>query len=313
MQPYTIQTFDLRYSFGSRPVLRGLDLQVPQGSIYGFLGPNGAGKTTTIRALLGLLQEPAGKVQLFGQDLRQHRMSVLQRVGSLIESPSLYRHLSGRDNLEVLRRQLGLPQKRIDEVLEIVRLTADAHRRVNEYSLGMGQRLGIALALLSDPQLLVLDEPTNGLDPMGIKEIRELLKMLHTEFGKTIFLSSHLLSEIERSVTHVGIVRDGELLFQGTVPELQQFADQRVLLALEVEQPWLAQEILARHQFTVQETEDGWLSVALQQKAEAAVVNQLLVEQGLAVFRLQPQRQTLEDLFLHLTADQPTPHVSLPS
>ena len=203
-----IQTRALSRLFPGGHGVHDLALSVPAGSIYGFLGPNGAGKTTTIRLLLGLLQPQAGEVALFGHDLRTQRAKALAQVGALVESPALYGHLTGRDNLEVTRRLLALPRPRIDTVLERVGLLNDGHRRVREYSLGMRQRLAIAQAMLSSPRLLVLDEPGNGLDPAGILDMRHLLRGLAAE-GITVFVSSHQLGEVEQVATHVGVLRAG--------------------------------------------------------------------------------------------------------
>ena len=203
------------------PVLRDLNLAVPQASIYGFLGANGAGKSTTIRTILGLLKPQAGQVQLFGKDITKDRINILRNVGSLIESPSIYKHLSGYDNLKVLCQYLSIPAKRIEEVLAMVNLQEHSRKISKQYSTGMKQRLGLAMALLPDPELLILDEPTNGLDPKGIIEIRNIIQHLN-EAGKTIFLSSHLLSEIEKLATQVGIIRDGTMIFQGTIQALEQ-------------------------------------------------------------------------------------------
>jgi len=191
---------------------------VPESGIYGFLGLNGAGKTTMIRLLLGLIKADAGSIRMFGQPFGHE---LLRRIGSLVEMPSLYSHLTGRENLEVTRRQIAAPRSRIDHALAVVRLDADADRLVREYSLGMKQRLGLALALLNAPQLLILDEPTNGLDPAGIHEIRELLRGMPREHGITVFLSSHLLSEVEQLAESIGIVHEGKLLFQGSLAQLR--------------------------------------------------------------------------------------------
>jgi ABC-type multidrug transport system ATPase subunit len=199
-----INTNGLTFNFGSQTVVKELSLQVPEGSIYGFLGPNGAGKTTTIKLLLNLLQTQEGGIEIFGFDFKTHRTEILSQVGSLIEQPAIYAHLTGRENL--INRAI------------LLHLTQAANKKAGNYSLGMKQRLGIALALLSDPKLLILDEPTNGLDPNGIIEIRELLKKLVSEHKKTVFISSHLLGEIERMATHVGIINNGQLLFQGEKP-----------------------------------------------------------------------------------------------
>ncbi|SEJ83985.1 ABC-2 type transport system ATP-binding protein [Dyadobacter sp. SG02] len=216
-----IETDQLSYAYGNRPVLHQISLQVPAGSIYGFLGPNGSGKTTTIRLLLGLIHAPTQRISIFGQDIRANRLSVLRKVGALIETPTVYPHLSGRENLEIGRLARDASAGQVDRVLEMVGLTHDARRKVSDYSLGMRQRLGIALALLGDPELLILDEPTNGLDPAGIREIRRLLVELSQFHGKTVFISSHLLSEMEKMVTHVGIIHEGRLLFQGLIGQLR--------------------------------------------------------------------------------------------
>jgi lantibiotic transport system ATP-binding protein len=216
---YAIETEDVTRRFGARTVLHQISLRVPQSGIYGFVGLNGAGKTTMIRLLLGLIKPDAGTIRVFGQSFSQ---DLLRRVGSLVEVPSLYSHLTGRENLEVTRRQIAAPRSRIDHALAVVRLSADADRLVRQYSLGMKQRLGLALALLNSPDLLILDEPTNGLDPAGIPEIRDLLRRMPRERGTTIFLSSHLLSEVEQIAESIGIVHEGKLLFQGSLAQLRE-------------------------------------------------------------------------------------------
>jgi ABC-type multidrug transport system ATPase subunit len=200
---------------------RSLTCKFQKGAIYGFLGPNGAGKTTTIRLLLDLLPASSGTVKVFGKSLRQDRNLILFRIGALIETPSLYEHLTGLDNLKVTANLRSIRNDRVWEVLKLVGLGLEAGKYVHNYSLGMKQRLGLALALLSSPDLLILDEPTNGLDPSGIIEIRELLRELNVKQGVTILVSSHLLSEVERLVSHVGIIGQGEMLFQGPLEELR--------------------------------------------------------------------------------------------
>ena len=197
---WILETNGLSKTLGGRAVVRDVGLRLRRGDIYGFLGPNGAGKTTTIRMLLGLVRPTAGSVRIFGRELRKDRLAILRKVGSLVEYPSYYGHLNAIENLEVIRRLLDAPKSRIDEVLAIVRLTNDAKRKVKGYSLGMKQRLGIAMALLGSPELLILDEPTNGLDPAGILEIRELIRGMPREHGVTILVSSHLLRSEERRV-----------------------------------------------------------------------------------------------------------------
>jgi ABC-type multidrug transport system ATPase subunit len=276
-----------------------VNLWVPSGGVYGFLGPNGAGKTTTIRMLLGLMRPDAGDIRLFDTLLAANRQWLLQRVGALVETPSLYPHLTGRENLEVTRRLLGAARSLIDRALDIVKLTADAQRCVREYSLGMRQRLGLALALLNQPKLLILDEPTNGLDPAGIHEMRDLLRRLPAEFGITVFLSSHLLSEVEQIASHIGIIHAGRLLFQGALTELQ--AQQQAQLAIGVTAPEQAAECLTQAGWAAQQREDGMLIVAADSPAAAAQLNHLLVSQGIEVFHLARTQLSLEDMFLTLT------------
>lgn len=220
-----IETKDLNYSFGhGRKVVNDLSLRVPQGSIYGFLGPNGAGKTTTIRLLTGMLLSDRDNIFLQGQSLQRGMPGIFQKLGALIETPSLYLHLTGKENLKVITTLRGLDSKHIDHYLNVVGLKDAAHRKAGQYSLGMKQRLGIAMALLPDPSLLILDEPANGLDPNGIIEIRELLKSLNRDHGKTVFVSSHLLAEIEKTCTHIGIINQGVLRYQGTLEEMKRSA-----------------------------------------------------------------------------------------
>src|SRR5476651_2616092 len=223
-----ISTQDLSFSFGDQQVVKALSLQVPAGSIYGFLGPNGAGKTTTIKLLLNLLKVQSGSIHIFEQDIQHHRINILSQIGSLIEQPAIYQHLTGKENLLNRALLLRVPVKRVDDMLALVQLTNAANKKAGQYSLGMKQRLGIALALLADPKLLILDEPTNGLDPNGIIEVRELLIRLVTKHNKTVFVSSHLLAEVERMATHVGIIDKGELLFQGSIKDLEDISQPRV-------------------------------------------------------------------------------------
>jgi ABC-2 type transport system ATP-binding protein len=227
-----VETVGLSYAFGRAPVLRDVQLAVPAGSIYGFLGPNGAGKTTTLRLLLGLLRRQHGTIRVLGMDLDRRRTDVLARTGSLIETPSLYGQLTAAENLRVWQVVYGCPRSRIAEVLQLVGLADTGKKRAAQFSLGMRQRLGVAIALLASPDLLVLDEPTNGLDPHGIVEMRELLRRLNRDTGVTVLVSSHLLSEVERLVTHVGIIKAGTLVFQGPLQTLidRAEAEQRLVV-----------------------------------------------------------------------------------
>jgi ABC-type multidrug transport system ATPase subunit len=302
MQEFAITTSGLTRHFGDLTAVDSLDLAVPQSSVYGFLGPNGAGKTTTIRLLLGLIRPNAGEVQLFGQSLQSERIELLRRVGALVETPSLYPHLTGRENLEVTRRLSGGNRSQVERALAIVRLEQDAQRRVGHYSSGMRQRLGLALALLGEPELLILDEPTNGLDPAGIREMRDLICRLPEEHGVTVFLSSHLLSEVEQVATHIGIIHQGQMLFQGTPDELQaQLADH---VTIEVDQPDVALRLLSQAGWTSRRDGNHRLVVEVNGQSDVAMLNAHLVRAGVNVFHLNLKQPSLEDIFLKLTEEQ---------
>lgn len=301
MEQYLIETRELTRSFGAQLAVNNLNLEVPAAGVYGFLGPNGAGKTTAIRMLLGLIRPNSGEVRLFGEPLIANRQSLMKRVGALVEFPSLYPHLTGRENLEVTRRMLGSPRNLIDAALETVKLTKDANRRVREYSLGMRQRLGLALALLNKPDLLILDEPTNGLDPAGIHEMRDLIRRLPFEFGVTVFLSSHLLSEVEQIASHIGIIHEGSLLFQGSLVELQN--KQQTYLRVGVKQMDQGVKCLLSAGWETT-TSDEMISIVTHDADDAVKVNKLLLENGLDVFHLEIIKASLEDIFLTLTATE---------
>lgn len=223
MTEYIIQTDSLNFQYSiDKKVLENISINVPKGSIYGFLGPNGAGKSTTMRLLTGIIPEQGNAIKLFNQPLKEQLPLVFYKIGSLVESPALYLHLSGFDNLRYIAKLRNISEEKIKETLELVDLLRDGNRKAKQYSLGMKQRLAIAMALLSEPELLLLDEPVNGLDPNGIIDIRKLLIKLNQERGVTIFVSSHLLSEIEKMCTHVGIINKGKLRFEGTIDELSK-------------------------------------------------------------------------------------------
>jgi ABC-2 type transport system ATP-binding protein len=223
MSEYIIQTQSLSFEFSkNRKVLDDISISVPRGSIYGFLGPNGAGKSTTMRLLTGIIPEQGNSIQLFGKPFNEQLPEVFTKIGSLVESPALYLHLSGINNLKYIAKLRGISDEKIPEILEIVNLSKDGNRKAKQYSLGMKQRLAIAMALLSEPELLLLDEPVNGLDPNGIVEMRKLLVKLNQEKGVTIFVSSHLLSEIEKMCTHVAIINHGKLQFESTMKALSE-------------------------------------------------------------------------------------------
>ncbi len=284
---------------GAVKAVRGVSLAVGAGEVYGFLGPNGAGKSTTIRMLIGLIAPSAGRVSLFGQDLAGDP-SLLRRVGSLVDGGAFYPFLSGRRNLEVLAKTHGGGAERIDALLDQVGLAKDAKRKVKAYSTGMRQRLGVAAALLNDPEIVILDEPVNGLDVAGIQEMRQLIRSLAADRGKTVFLSSHLLSEVQQVCDRVAIINKGEVVRESTVAGL---LDQEST-ALRVEAELLdAAEAALRPHWPV--TRDGpALSVAAA-RTEAPEVARRLVEAGIALFGLAPVQANLEDVFLALTQEDP--------
>jgi ABC-2 type transport system ATP-binding protein len=294
-----IDTENLTFDFGKQTVVKSLSLKVPEGSIYGFLGPNGAGKTTTIKLLLNLLQIQEGSIHIFGQELHSNRLSILSQIGSLIEQPAIYLHLTGRENLLNRAFLLQVSAKRVDEMLDLVHLTNAANKKAGQYSLGMKQRLGIALALLADPKLLILDEPTNGLDPNGIIEVRELLKKLVAEHKKTVFISSHLLAEIERMATHVGIINYGELLFQGSIEDLEGMSKPSV--QIETDNTADAANFLKRSNITVNDINEHHIFVPFTSKQQMGEINALLNKSGYTIYSINKQQKDLEKLFLDIT------------
>lgn len=298
MSNLAIETVGLTYNFGNQTVVKDLSLQVPKGSIYGFLGPNGAGKTTTIKILLNLLKSPADQVFIFGRDINTNRIASLKRMGALVEQPAIYGHLSGKENLVNRCLLLGIKKTKAAEMLQLVGLTDAADKKAGKYSLGMKQRLGIALALVSDPELLLLDEPTNGLDPNGIIEIRNLMIELATKHQKTILVSSHLLAEIERTATHVGIINKGELLFQGTIEDLHDLS--KPVIKVEVDNLEKTIALLGTNEILQQK--GNTVTIAFQNKEEMANLNTLLVQNGIKVYTIGTERKDLENLFLDITS-----------
>ncbi|MGN8071465.1 ABC transporter ATP-binding protein [Mucilaginibacter sp. SG564] len=294
-----IRTEGLSFNFGSQQVVKSLNLQVPEGSIYGFLGPNGAGKTTTIKLLLNLLKTQHGSIHIFGQELQKNRISILSQIGALIEQPAIYQHLSGKENLLNRALLLQVPVKRVDEMLDLVHLSNAANKKAGQYSLGMKQRLGIALALLTDPKLMILDEPTNGLDPNGIIEIRELLLKLVNQHRKTVFISSHLLAEVERMATHVGIIDGGQLLFQGSITELEALS--QPLIRIETDNSVDAANLLKRKNYPVADVTDDYVYVPYISKEQMGDINALLIQNEYTVFSIGKQQKDLEKLFLSIT------------
>ena len=295
-----IETHDLCKQYGNALRVAHLDLDVPEGSVYGFLGPNGAGKSTTLKMILGLVRPTAGDIRVLGKKMDGgSRLAVLRQVGSLIESPSYYGHLTGEENLRIVQTLRGVPEKNIREVLQIVRLDGQRGKRVAHYSLGMKQRLGLAAALLGYPKLLILDEPTNGLDPAGIQEMRELICSLPERFGMTVVVSSHLLSEIDQMADHVAIIREGELVFQDTLEALHG---------------------RSRHHLALRTTNNAVARAILQEKSVPLPGGRGIPHpphplrrdrrpahppaggaRNLGVIRLEERQKSLEDIFLELT------------
>ena len=279
-----------------------LDIRIKEGDIYGFLGPNGAGKSTTMKMLLGLVKPTSGTIESMGKPFNEkNRRDILASVGSLIESPSYYGHLTGRENMEIIRRLLDLPKKNIEEAVHIVRMENQMEKKVKNYSLGMKQRLGIAMALARFPKLLILDEPTNGLDPAGIEEMRELIKTLPKQYGMTVMISSHILSEIDQMATVVGIINQGCLIFQERMSVLDMQREPQIVLRTSDNNR--TYQLLKKT--NPQRTADGLQIGALSDEQIGAVV-QCLCSNGISVYRVEEHRESLEDIFLNLTGKELT-------
>ena len=297
---YCLETASLSHRYSSDDfVLNGIDLQVPQRSIYGFLGPNGAGKTTTLRLILGLLKTQQGTISVFGKRFEANRIEILRNIGSLIESPSLYEHLTAGENLTLLQKVHRCPKSRISEVLELVGLPNTGRKKVGGFSLGMKQRMSIAVALLHNPTLLILDEPTNGLDPSGIIEMRQMLTKLNQERGITIVISSHLLSEIEKLATHLGVIHHGQMVFQGTIEELRRNQKQVFSIYISSDNNDAALKVIAHHVPSAR-VEDGRIVVSATSNEHIALINRTLIQSGLAVYEIRPVNNDLESIFMDL-------------
>lgn len=297
-----IETKALCKQYGPHTAVDHVELHVPQGCVYGFIGPNGAGKSTTMKMLLGLIHPTAGRVRLLGQELTEKsRLPLLRQTGSLIESPAGYLHLTAQENLEIVADLKGVSHKDIGRVLDIVHLTQDRSRRVGQYSLGMKQRLGIAMALLGSPKLLILDEPTNGLDPAGIQEMRALIRNMPAATGATVLISSHLLGEMEQMVEQVGIIDHGHILFEGPLTELQRHSRGNVTLRLL--DPAKAAPILRANGLTAHSDSCVVTLPPLRDSLLADLV-QKLAACGAGVVELTPHTKTLEEIFLSLTSEE---------
>ena len=300
MGDLAIQTAGLTRRFANVHAVDDLQLSVPVGAVYGFLGPNGAGKTTTIRMLLGLTRPDHGEIAVFGEPVgRANRRALLRRIGAMVDAPSLYPHLTGSENLRLTQGLTGLRSSSVDRALRIVRLERDAGRLVQAYSQGMRQRLGLAMALLAEPELLILDEPTNGLDPAGIHEIRDLIRGLPVQQGVTVFLSSHLLGEVEQIASHVGIIGRGRRVFEGPLGDLLSRRQERVVI--EVDHPVAATAMLCDAGWTARVDAGPSLTLDISGREDIPRIATVLVSGGLAVYRIETVRPSLEDLFLDLT------------
>ncbi len=293
-----LKTIALSKAYGSRLAVDALELEVERAELFGFLGPNGAGKTTTIRMALGLVAPTSGSVEILGRDVVEHRSEVLPRVGALVESPALYSYLSGRDNLRAFGSLLGgVGSRRIDEVLEIVSLKGRDRDRVRTYSMGMKQRLGLAIALLNEPDILILDEPANGLDPAGIVEMRDLLRGLAAA-GKTVFISSHVLTEVQQICTRVAIINHGRLVRVAPVAELLQSPGE---FEVRVDAPAELVSVLRGQDWGRDARPEDGVVVTASPDGRGRTLIKFLVDAGFTPDSVSPRQRDLEDIFLSLT------------
>lgn len=297
---YIIQTSNLDFQYSkNKKILNNLSINVPKGSIYGFLGPNGAGKSTTMRLLTGIIPDDSNSIFLFEKPIESQIPAVFEKVGALVESPALYLHLSGYDNVKYIALLRQVPLSKIDEVLELVDLTSHKRQKAKQYSLGMKQRLAIAMALLSEPELLFLDEPVNGLDPNGIVEIRKLLVKINKEKGVTIFVSSHLLSEIEKMCTHIGIISKGVLKYEGTMEDLsRKFETCKIQITLDDAESW--KEKLSSKYANVVLEEQNKITLNLNNTSEIPDFTKKIIQEGARIYEIKIL-EGLEEWFINLT------------
>jgi len=300
MKNFIIQTKNVSFSYSkNNKVINNLNINVPKGSIYGFLGPNGAGKSTTMQLLTGILSSSEKNIFIFEKELQSQLPNIFSKIGALVESPSLYLHLSGIDNLRCITQLKEISEKKIPEILNIVGLSANGSQKVKQYSLGMKQRLAIGMALLGDPELLLLDEPVNGLDPSGMTEIRELLIKLNVEHGVTIFISSHLLSEIEKMCTHIGIIHKGELQFEGTMKELSnQVGECNIQVLTNNLNSYI--DIIKEKYPKIKILNENQFSLPLKSKDDIPIFSKFLIQNEIPLYELKIM-DGLEEWFLSLT------------
>ena len=304
--PAAIETRALTRRFKRHLAVDAVSLTVPAKAVYGFLGRNGAGKTTTLKMLLGLIRPSAGTARICGIDVVRDRLGAARQVGALLEAHGFYGNLSGVENLDLTRSLIGLPRSEIGRVLDVVEMTEHARRRVSDYSLGMRQRLGLARAMLGAPPVLILDEPTNGLDPDGIADMRRFLGELPARTGATVLLSSHLLGEIEQTATHVGIVHQGRLVLEGELARLK--ADLAPEIAVETDDPVRAAALASARGFAVTRTPDqivAGLKPGEDARAASAALNRALIEADIAVFAIGPRARTLEGIYREVSTPSP--------
>lgn len=311
--PPAIETHDLTRRFKRHLAVDAVSMIVPERAVYGFLGRNGAGKTTTLKMLLGLIRPTSGRASVCGVDVVRDRIGAARKIGALLEAHGFYVNLTGRENLDLTRALLGLPAVEVDRVLEVVEMRRDAGRRVSDYSLGMRQRLGLARAILGAPPVLVLDEPTNGLDPDGIADMRRFLRSLPDRTGATVLLSSHLLGEIEQTATRIGIVNHGRLVLEGELSVLK--AELAPEIAVRAADPVAAAGFLRGRDLTVLEGE-GDLVVRLRPGEDvdrvSAALNHALVQAGMSVFAIGPRSRSLEGIYREVAAPAAPTHTRQP-
>ncbi|MDN4495535.1 ABC transporter ATP-binding protein [Ureibacillus aquaedulcis] len=300
---YIVKTSNLTKIYKDRRAVNGVNLKIKKGEVYGFLGPNGAGKTTTIKMLLGLIKPSKGDIKVLDMSLENNRFEILKNVGSLVEAPAYYSHLTAFENLLINANILGLPKERITTALDMVKLSSFADKPVKEFSLGMKQRLGIASALLAQPELLILDEPTNGLDPAGIIDMRELIRNLNKNYGVTIIISSHLLSEVEHVASHLGIIARGQILFEGSIKELKNIMDKFIVLTTSDATKTL---FLANSIGCEAVKEDNEIHISNILDSELAKLIKELVRSEVDIYRVEERSQSLEDIFLGLVTGEET-------
>ena len=299
MSTNIIEIQNLNFGFDkTKLILKDVSLMVPKGSIYGFLGSNGAGKSTTMRLIMGLFNDDHHSVKVFDTSVSDLYPEGFNRIGSLIDYPAFYDHLSGYDNLKIVCILRNLNEAKIDEILELVGLSEARNIKMKKYSLGMKQRLAIGLALISDPELLVLDEPVNGLDPNGMKEVRELLIKLNQEHGVTVFISSHLLLEIEKMVTHIGIISHGEIKFQGSKEELNElYRFQKTKFSLKNAKSF---EALLAENYQVEFKNETDCEIVTSSPQQIAEINKILVNNGAQIYQISPAGG-LEEWFMEIS------------